>query len=198
MFEQQMLFAYNICSNTNPSCRSLYVPLWVGSIWFMSCVLTVIAAIIQINFRPATAQLIKHLHVVLFLKTGCIYKVYDLYYYLKCTNPHRNTLAGSKWGFLNCVHEQSSRSVMSTADAMRALFAENVNDTWGIQICRVTEVYHVLVNIPYSSTLLPPPHLNHCMVVILTFSQCSGDRDVFSQRRKHSGLNSSCEYTSGI
>ena len=126
-----MLFAYNICGNMNTFCRSLYVPLWVGSIWFMSCVLTVIAASIQINFRSAKAYKASSCS---YISHNWLYKVYDLNYYLKCTNPHRNTLAGSKWGLPDCVHEQRSRSVMNTADAMRALFPENVKDTWGTDI----------------------------------------------------------------
>ena len=37
-----MLFAYNISGNIDPLCRSLYVPLWVESIWFVGSVLIVI------------------------------------------------------------------------------------------------------------------------------------------------------------
>ena len=44
-----MLLAYNICSNMDPLCRSLYVPLWVEGIWFMSCVLIVITISIMIG-----------------------------------------------------------------------------------------------------------------------------------------------------
>ena len=48
---QQMLLAYNISGNINLLSRSLYVPLWVESIWFVGSVLTVIAASVQINLQ---------------------------------------------------------------------------------------------------------------------------------------------------
>ena len=48
---QQMLSAYNISGNINLPSRSLYVPLWVESIWVVGSVLTVIAASVQIHLQ---------------------------------------------------------------------------------------------------------------------------------------------------
>ena len=103
---------YRICSNINLLSRSLYVPLWVESILLMSSILIVIAASIMIGG--------------LYLQ---FYRFESAIQYLKWTNSHRNTLAGSKSELSDCVHEQRFRSLMNTADAMRALLPENMKDT---------------------------------------------------------------------
>ena len=54
--------------------------------------------------------------------------------YLKWTKSHRNTPSGTKLRFSNPNQEQSSKFVINTADAMRALFAENVKNTCSIII----------------------------------------------------------------
>lgn len=64
--------------------------------------------------------------------------------YLKWTKSHRNTPSGTKLRFSNPNQEQSSKFVINTADAMRALFAENAKNTYSIIIGLVSKSIAIL------------------------------------------------------
>jgi len=63
------------------------------------------------------------------------------YQHLKWTkSPSEHFFWGKKWWPLNGVHEQSSRLVMKSAEATRALFPENVKVIWEMKICMAHQI----------------------------------------------------------